>query len=73
MARIPEVQKQFQFELNVIEQMGYVDYFLVVGLHPLCKGTGHCRGPRPRSAAGSVVAYCLGITDVDPIKYNLFF
>ena len=70
----PEVQKQLQFELNVIEQMGYVDYFLVVWDYiRFAKEQGIAVGPGRGSAAGSVVAYCLGITDVDPIKYNLFF
>ena len=70
----PEVQKQLQFELNVIEQMGYVDYFVVVWDYiRFAKEQGIAVGPGRGSAAGSVVAYCLGITDVDPIKYNLFF
>ena len=70
----PEVQKQLQFELNVIEQMGYVDYFLVVWDYiRFAKEQGIAVGPGRGSAAGSVVAYCLGITDVGPIKYNLFF
>ena len=70
----PEVQKQLQFELGVIEQMGYVDYFLVVWDYiRFAKERSIAVGPGRGSAAGSVVAYCLGITDVDPIKYNLFF
>ena len=70
----PEVQKQLQFELNVIEQMGYVDFFLVVWDYiRFAKEQGIAVGPGRGSAAGSVVAYCLGLTDVDPIKYNLFF
>lgn len=70
----PEIKKQLQFELNVIEQMGYVDYFLVVWDYiRFAKEQGIAVGPGRGSAAGSVVAYCLGITDVDPIKYNLFF
>lgn len=70
----PEVKKQLQFELGVIEQMGYVDYFLVVWDYiRFAKEQGIAVGPGRGSAAGSVVAYCLGITDVDPVKYNLFF
>ena len=70
----PEIKKQLQFELNVIEQMGYVDYFLVVWDYiRFAKEQGIAVGPGRGSAAGIVVAYCLGITDVDPIKYNLFF
>ena len=70
----PEIKKQLQFELNFIEQLGYVDYFLVVWDYiRFAKEQGIAVGPGRGSAAGSVVAYCLGITDVDPIKYNLFF
>lgn len=70
----PAVHEQLQFELGVIEQMGYVDYFLVVWDYiRFAKERGIAVGPGRGSAAGSVVAYCLGITDVDPIQYNLFF
>ena len=69
-----QVHQQLEFELSVIEQMGYVDYFLVVWDYiRFAKEQGIAVGPGRGSAAGSVVAYCLGITDVDPIKYNLFF
>ena len=68
------VHEQLQFELSVIEQMGYVDYFLVVWDYiRFAREQGIAVGPGRGSAAGSVVAYCLGITDVDPIQYNLLF
>ena len=63
-----------QYELDTISQMGYVDYFLIVWdfIH-YAKSHGIPVGPGRGSAAGSVVAYCLHITDVDPIKYSLIF
>lgn len=70
----PEVHKQLEYELNMIRQMGFVDYFLIVSdFIGYAKGQGIPVGPGRGSAAGSVVSYCLHITDVDPIKYNLFF
>lgn len=70
----PEIKKQLQFELNVIEQMGYVDYFLVVWDYiRFAKEQGIAVGPGRGSALAAWWQYCLGITDVDPIKYNLFF
>jgi len=69
-----EVLDRLEFELQIINQMGYVDYFLIVwdfikfaNDHEIATGAG--RG----SAAGSVVSYCLNITKIDPIKYNLLF
>lgn len=70
----PEVHKQLEYELDMIRQMGFVDYFLIVSdFIGYAKGQGIPVGPGRGSAAGSVVSYCLHITDVDPIKYNLFF
>lgn len=70
----PEVHKQLDYELNMIHQMGFVDYFLIVSdFIGYAKGQGIPVGPGRGSAAGSVVSYCLHITDVDPIKYSLFF
>ncbi len=67
-------EKQLKYELGVITQMGFVDYFLIVQDFVLyAKRSGIPVGPGRGSAAGSVVSYALGITDVDPIKYNLFF
>ncbi|MCR5137421.1 MAG: DNA polymerase III subunit alpha [Oscillospiraceae bacterium] len=70
----PEVHAQLDYELGVIEKMGFVDYFLIVSdFIGYAKRNGIPVGPGRGSAAGSVVAYCLYITDVDPIKYSLFF
>ena len=58
----------------MIAQMGFEDYFLIVAdFIAYAKGRGISVGPGRGSAAGSVVSYCLGITDVDPIRYGLFF
>ncbi|MBQ6539772.1 MAG: DNA polymerase III subunit alpha [Oscillospiraceae bacterium] len=68
------VRKQLEYELNMIEKMGFVDYFLIVSdFTAYAKSHGIPVGPGRGSAAGSVVSYCLGITDVDPIKYSLYF
>ena len=70
----PEVRRQLEYELSVIEKMGFVDYFLIVqDFINYAKGQKIPVGPGRGSAAGSVVSYCLNITDVDPIKYSLFF
>ena len=70
----PEVHEQLEYELGVIEKMGFVDYFLIVSdFIGYAKRKGIPVGPGRGSAAGSVVSYCLHITDVDPIKYSLFF
>ncbi len=65
---------RIQYELNVIEQMGFVDYFLIVqDIVIFAKKNDIIVGPGRGSAAGSLIAFVLGITDVDPIKYNLYF
>ena len=70
----PEVHKQLDYEMQMIEQMGFVDYFLIVSdFIGYAKRNGIPVGPGRGSAAGSVVSYCLHITDVDPVKYSLFF
>ena len=70
----PQVHAQLEYELNMINKMGFVDYFLIVSdFIGYAKANGIPVGPGRGSAAGSVVSYCLKITDVDPIKYNLFF
>ena len=70
----PEVRSQLDYELDMIEKMGFVDYFLIVAdFIGYAKKNGIPVGPGRGSAAGSVVSYCLDITDVDPIKYSLFF
>ena len=69
-----ELRERLEYELSTIEQMGFVDYFLVVwDFINYAKSNGIAVGPGRGSAAGSVVAYCLHITDVDPMKYNLIF
>ncbi|SFA94424.1 DNA polymerase III catalytic subunit, DnaE type [Acetitomaculum ruminis DSM 5522] len=65
---------KLKYELDVIENMGYVDYFLIVwDFIKYSKDHGIMVGPGRGSAAGSIVAYTLEITDIDPIKYNLIF
>jgi DNA polymerase-3 subunit alpha len=69
-----EVIERLDYELSVIKQMGYVDYFLIVwDFIKFAKDNGIMTGPGRGSAAGSLVAYTLGITNIDPIKYNLLF
>lgn len=69
-----ELEKRLNDELAVIEKMGYVEYFLIVwDFIKYAKDNKIPVGPGRGSAAGSIVAYTLGITDVDPIKYNLIF
>ncbi len=70
----PEAEERIQFELDVIEKMGFAGYFLIVSdFINKGKEIGVFVGPGRGSAAGSVVAYCIGITNIDPIKYNLLF
>lgn len=69
-----EHYKRLEYELSVISQMGYVDYFLIVwDFIRYARDNGIMVGPGRGSAAGSLVAYCLGITNVDPIKHDLIF
>ena len=69
-----ELEKRLNKELSVIENMGYVEYFLIVwDFIRYAKDNKIPVGPGRGSAAGSIVAYTLGITDIDPIKYNLIF
>jgi len=69
-----DVDQRLDYELGVIESMGYVDYFLIVWdfIH-YAKTHGVGVGPGRGSGAGSIVAYTLGITEIDPLKYNLLF
>lgn len=72
--RAAELEERLDYELSVIKKMGYVDYFLIVwDFINYAKSNGIAVGPGRGSAAGSIVAYCLEITDIDPIKYNLIF
>ncbi len=69
-----KVRGRVQHELSIISQMGFNDYFLIVwDLIRHAKENGIRPGPGRGSAAGSIVSYCLGITDVDPIRHNLLF
>ena len=77
-ARYPDddgtVRKRLQYEIDMITKMGFVDYFLIVSdFIGYAKRQGIPVGPGRGSAAGSVVSYCLGITDLDPIHYSLYF
>jgi DNA polymerase-3 subunit alpha len=69
-----EIRERIEFELGVIKDMGFPGYFLVVqDFTTAARKMGVSVGPGRGSAAGSAVAYCLGITKVDPIKYDLLF
>jgi DNA polymerase-3 subunit alpha len=70
----PEIQERLDFELMTIENSGYPGYFLIVqDFIAEARNMGVSVGPGRGSAAGSVVAYCLKITNIDPLKYNLLF
>ncbi|HVP35959.1 MAG TPA: DNA polymerase III subunit alpha, partial [Terriglobales bacterium] len=69
-----ELKQRLEKELKVIEQMGFASYFLIVkDFIDYAKNNGIPVGPGRGSAAGSLVSYCLGITNIDPIKYGLLF
>ena len=69
-----EYEKQLAYEMDMIRQMGFVEYFLIVSdFIGYAKSHDIPVGPGRGSAAGSMVAYCLDITDVDPMKYSLYF
>ena len=77
-ARYPEqpheYRKRLDYEMNVIETMGYVDYYLIVADFILwAKHEGIPVGPGRGSGAASIAAYCMHITEMDPMKYNLIF
>jgi DNA polymerase III subunit alpha len=70
----PEMQDRFDFEIDVIEKMGYSGYFLIVqDFINASRRLGVSVGPGRGSAAGSLVAYTLGITNINPLDYNLLF
>ncbi|MGL4344962.1 MAG: DNA polymerase III subunit alpha [Cellulosilyticaceae bacterium] len=70
----PELEERLEYELGIIIQMGFVDYFLIVSdFIKYAKNNGIPVGPGRGSAAGSIVAYTLEITNIDPIKYQLLF
>ena len=69
-----DYHKQLDYELNMIEKMGFTDYFLIVAdFVNYARGAGIPVGPGRGSAAGSMVSYCLHITDIDPMQYSLYF
>ena len=69
-----ELAERLEYELSVIQSMGYVEYFLIVwDFVKYAKDHGIMVGPGRGSAAGSIVSYCLEITTIDPVKYNLLF
>ena len=69
-----ELKDRLAYELDTIKNMGYVDYFLIVwDFIKYAKDHGIAVGPGRGSAAGSIVSYCLGITTIDPIRYQLLF
>ncbi len=70
----PELRERLEYELDIIISMRFLGYFLIVwDLINFCHQNGIRVGPGRGSAAGSLVAYCLGITNIDPIRYNLIF
>ena len=70
----PEYHDQLDYELNMIEKMGFTDYFLIVSdFVNFARDQGIPVGPGRGSAAGSMVSYCLHITDIDPMQYSLYF
>jgi len=70
----PEIEERINFELHTIKTMGFAGYFLIVGdFIKAGRNMGVFVGPGRGSAAGSVVAFCIGITNIDPIKYKLLF
>ncbi|MFN3543838.1 MAG: DNA polymerase III subunit alpha [Thiobacillus sp.] len=73
-AKLPEYTKRLEFELGTIIQMGFPGYFLIVSdFINWAKHNGVPVGPGRGSGAGSLVAYCLSITDLDPLRYDLLF
>ncbi len=71
---LDEIKKQLRYELDIIRQMGYVDYFLIVwDFIRFARENGIAVGPGRGSAAGSLVSYTLKITNIDPLRYNLIF
>lgn len=70
----PEIKERYEYEFSVIEKMGFIGYFLIVwDIIKWSKDNGILVGPGRGSAGGSILAYALDITDIDPLKYNLLF
>ncbi len=73
-AETPEVRERLEYEIGVIEKTGFADYFLIVqDLIQWAKLHGIAVGPGRGSAAGSIISYILGITEINPLTYNLLF
>ncbi|MFI3230554.1 MAG: DNA polymerase III subunit alpha [bacterium] len=69
-----KINERLDYEINIIKEMGFIDYFLIVwDFIKYARDNDIIVGPGRGSAAGSLVSYCLGITDIDPIEYNLIF
>lgn len=72
--RRPDVKERYEYEMDVIDEKGYVNYFLILGdILEYVRDNGGLVGPGRGSGAGSLVAYAMGITAVDPLKYGLMF
>ncbi len=70
----PEIDERFEYEFNMIKRMGYVEYYLIVWDYiNYARSVDIVVGPGRGSGAGSLVAYSIGITNIDPLKYNLLF
>ena len=70
----PEIQKRLAYEIDVIDRMGFTNYYLIVwDFIRYAKSKGIPVGPGRGSGAGSLAAYCIGITNIDPMKYQLLF
>ena len=70
----PELRERLEYEIGVVKNMGYTNYYLIVyDFINYAKSRGIPVGPGRGSGAGSLAAYCVGITDIDPIRYNLIF
>lgn len=73
-AKAEQNRERLEYEIGVIKKMGFVDYFLIVSdLITFAKSNGIPVGPGRGSSAGSMVAYCMGITDIDPLRFGLLF
>lgn len=72
--QLAEIHRDMVYELDIIEEMGFIEYILIVWDYINWAKTHDCRvGPGRGSGAGSRVCYCTGITEIDPVKYNLLF
>lgn len=70
----PEIEKRLAYEIDVIDRMGFINYYLIVwDFIRYAKSKGIPVGPGRGSGAGSLAAYCIGITNIDPMKYQLLF